>query len=151
MSVYAHQVRNLKLTNRVLIVGLLLMALTIIGMTVGLVTLSRSITVYIPPDTSNGATVQAGVPGAANVYGFANYIIQYVNHWPGDGEKDYPKRIFEISNYITPRFKAVLENDVRHSLDNSGINELKSRVRQLELDPDHLFETADVTMITNGV
>lgn len=151
MSAYVHELRNLKLTNRALMVALLVLCLAIVGLTFGLVKLSRSITVYIPPDTTQGATVQAGIPDAANVYGFANYIYQYINHWPNDGEQDYKQRIFDVTNYVTPNFKSRLDRDYRHAVNNNGINELKNRVRQLELDPNHLFKAADVTRLADGV
>ena len=151
MNTYEHQGRNLKINNRVLMLVIALLCITVAGMTVGMVSLARSITVYIPPDTSGGVTLNADDPLPSDVFGFANYIMQYVNHWPKDGEVDYPERINNISFYITPTFKADLDKDVRHSLNNNGINELQNRIRQLNQDPDYLFNRANVKIVAQDV
>ena len=151
MGAYEHQGRNLKITNRGLMAVIAILCMTITGMTVGMIHLAKSITVYIPPDTSGGITLNADQPGPSTVFGFANYIIQYVNHWPKDGKDDYPKRIHDISYYITPKFKAELDKDVVHSLNNNGINELQNRIRQLVQDPQYLYKRENVMQLSEGV
>jgi integrating conjugative element protein (TIGR03746 family) len=65
-------------------------------------------TVYIPPDISNGATLKAGEIPAPLVYSFAYEVWQEINYWPTEGSTDYDKNVKAYWSYLTPGFKSDL-------------------------------------------
>ena len=72
----------------------------------------NDIRIHIPPDIRSGAVLKADEVTPANVYAFASYIFQQLNHWERNGEKDYGLQIFMMSAYLTPDFTEFLTNDL---------------------------------------
>jgi integrating conjugative element protein (TIGR03746 family) len=68
-------------------------------------------TVYIPPDISNGATLKAGEIPAPLIYSFAYEVWQEINYWPTDGSNDYQNNLRGYWSYLTPSFKSDLLQD----------------------------------------
>lgn len=75
---------------------------------IGWATAPSRLTVYIPPDISNGATMKAGEIPNPLIYSFAYQIWQEINYWQQDGTQDYPANIHAYGTYLTPAFKAEL-------------------------------------------
>lgn len=69
------------------------------------------LTVYIPPDISNGATLKANSIPNPLIYAFAYEVWQELNYWPQDGESDYQTNIHTYWSYLTPSFKSDLLQD----------------------------------------
>lgn len=103
--------------------------------------------IHLPPDLRSGAELSVKEIPPANVYAFAHYIFQQLNHWPGNGDKDYGAAIFRLSPYLTPRYRAELEAD----LDLRGRRgELTYRRRGVQELPGHGYEERRVDVRGNG-
>lgn len=85
--------------------------------------------VHIPPDLRSGAVIGANRPNPANVYTFAGYILQQLNRWPEDGAKDYGRRVFNLSAFLTPEYRAFLIADLEL---RGKRGELAGRTRALQ-------------------
>ena len=92
-------------------------------------TAPRDLTVHIPPDLRNGATLRTGtspeVPDTT-VYTFAFYMWQQINHWQTDGGKDYGEQIYSLQNFLTPMCREQLVADMNQ---RSNAGELARRTR----------------------
>lgn len=111
----------------------------------GWLTAPTRLTVYVPPDIQNGATIKAGSIPDALIYSFAYEIWQEINYWPDENEDCYQKNIKRYWSYLTPQFKAQL-------LDDSA--ELKStgqmqRIRNLQGISGAAFEVGNVKKLGN--
>ncbi|MFT2604450.1 DUF2895 family protein, partial [Escherichia coli] len=60
------------------------------------------------------------------VYAFSFYIFQQLNAWPKDGEVDYPRKIAQLSAYLTPSCRAYFEKEAAY---RTTLGELKGRSR----------------------
>ena len=108
----------------------------------------RHLTVHVPPDLRSGATQTIDEVPPANVYAFAFYIFQQLNHWSEDGAQDYGKAIFRISPYVTPRYRAELIADLELK---GKQGELAYRVRGVQEVPGHGYEERRVDVLAAGV
>ena len=108
----------------------------------------RYLTVHVPPDLRSGATQTIDEVPPANVYAFAFYIFQQLNHWSEDGAQDYGKAIFRISPYVTPRYRAELIADMELK---GKQGELAYRVRGVQEVPGHGYEERRVDVLASGV
>ena len=89
----------------------------------------NDIRVHIPPDIRSGAVLQAGEITSPNVYAFAAYIFQQLNHWESDGEIDYGQQIYRMAAYLTPAYREYLTNDLAV---RGKRGELSGRVRSIQ-------------------
>ena len=76
----------------------------------------KVINVHVLPNITADSTVlvkdgDSEVP-PQNVYSFAYYIWQQINHWTTDGSVDYGRQIFMTQYFITPQCRAKLEEDI---------------------------------------
>lgn len=74
----------------------------------------HNLTAHVPPDLSTGTSLRVGageVP-SPNVYQFAFYMWQQLNHWVADGSKDYGAQIYAMQHYVTPSCRAQLIADM---------------------------------------
>jgi integrating conjugative element protein (TIGR03746 family) len=78
---------------------------------IGWMSAPSRLTVYIPPDISNGATLRAGEIPNPLVYSFAYEVWQEINYWPTEGTVDYQTNIHTYGSYLTPNFKSTLLQD----------------------------------------
>ena len=102
------------------------------------------IRIHIPPDLRSGAVLKPNEISPANVYAFAGYIFQQINHWPKNGEEDYGKQIFYMSHYVTPHYLEYLQND----LDIRGKRgELSNRTRIIQPIPGQGYEERRVDIL----
>jgi integrating conjugative element protein (TIGR03746 family) len=77
----------------------------------GWMTSPSRMTVYIPPDITNGATLKANSIPNPLVYSFAYEVWQEINYWPQEGTDDYQHNLHTYWSYLTPNFKADLTQD----------------------------------------
>ncbi len=77
----------------------------------GWTTSPSRLTIYVPPDIQNGATIKVGTIPDPLVYSFAYEVWQEVNYWPTDGEMDYKTNLINYAPYLTPLFKEELLQD----------------------------------------
>ena len=104
------------------------------------------LTVYIPPDISNGATLKAGEIPNPLVYAFAYEVWQEMNYWPQDGTQDYKKNLHTYWSYLTPNFKADLLQDYQ-DLQASG---QVQRQRYLQGITGAAYDAANVKKLSDN-
>ncbi len=98
---------------------------------------NNDVRIHIPPDIRSGAILQADEISPPNVYTFAGYIFQQLNHWANNGDKDYGLQIFKTAPYLTPEFREYLINDldIRDALvgqiDTSILTNFKTKVAKV--------------------
>lgn len=71
----------------------------------------RDLTIHVPPDLRTGSTRKWWDVPPESVYTFAFYVWQQLQRWPTNGEEDYPRNIYALSNYVTPACQAFLRQD----------------------------------------
>jgi integrating conjugative element protein (TIGR03746 family) len=69
----------------------------------------RDMTIHVPPDLRSGSTRKWWEVPPETVYAFSFYIFQQLNRWPNDGEQDYPRNLHQLSAYLTPSCKTLLQ------------------------------------------
>src|SRR6185295_8989746 len=98
------------------IIGILVFICLI--MALGWMSVPSRMTIYIPPDTQNGATLKAETIPESFIYSFAYEVWQELNYLSENGELDYSKNLTVYQSYLTPQFKAELQqeyNDLKQS------------------------------------
>jgi integrating conjugative element protein (TIGR03746 family) len=88
-----------------------ILCLLTIAFFIGWLTSPSRLTLYIPPDIQNGATLKAGSIPDPLIYSFAYEVWQELNYWPQESGDDYNKNIRTYWSYLTPAFKAELLED----------------------------------------
>ncbi len=78
------------------------------------------------------------------VYAFSFYIFQQLNAWPKDGEVDYPRKIAQLSAYLTPSCRAYFEKEAAY---RTTLGELKGRSRVVYEIPGRGFSEDKVRVI----
>lgn len=68
-------------------------------------------TIYIPPDITQGTKERPNSIPNADVYAFAFQIFSAMNTWSHSGEQDYVNAIRGYRYYLTPRFLSQLKMD----------------------------------------
>jgi len=112
---------------------------------IGWMSAPSRLTVYIPPEIQNGATLKVGSIPAPLIYSFAYEIWQELNYWPKEDGDDYLKNIHRYWSYLTPKFKSELiaeEKDLRLS------GQLQ-RIRSLQGLSGAAFESVNVKKLGN--
>jgi integrating conjugative element protein (TIGR03746 family) len=112
---------------------------------IGWITSPSRLTLYLPPDIQNGATLKAGSIPEPLIYSFAYEIWQELNYWPGENGDDYQKNIHTYWSYLTPKFKAELLEDYA-DLKSSG---QVQRIRYLQGISGAAYESVNVKKIGN--
>jgi integrating conjugative element protein (TIGR03746 family) len=85
----------------------------------GWVTSPSRLTLYIPPDIQNGATIKSGTIPTSLIYSFAYEIWQELNYWHDEGGDNYQENIRSYWSYLSPQFKNILLDEVTE-LKSSG-------------------------------
>lgn len=145
---YLLTVDNLK--QKVKMQNFALAGLTVValGMWIGWYSAPSRMTFHLPPDLRNGVELRANEIPPAHVYAFAYYLLQNVNYWPQDGQKDYAANIYRYSAYFTPKFREDLVNDVN---ERGHKGELLMRMRTVHEVTGHGYEGKRVDVLGNGV
>ncbi|MFW5443999.1 MAG: PFL_4703 family integrating conjugative element protein [Methylococcaceae bacterium] len=126
---YADLNESLKAHIATLRMGMALLVIINFSLWYGWNGAKNDIRIHIPPDIRSGAVLRAGEIRPANIYTFTSYIFQQLYHWAENGEEDYGMQIFNMSPYLTPRFREYLIND----LDVRGKKgELSGRTRSIQ-------------------
>ena len=115
------------------------------GLFIGWLRSPSNLTVHIPPDIQNGATIKVGMIPSPLIYSFAYEIWQELNYWPKDGDEDYKNNIHDFWSYMTPQFKTELLEDY---------NELKAsgqlqRIRYMQGISGAAYEISNVKKLSN--
>ncbi len=127
-----------------IIIGLLI-AISI--MAFGWSSAPNQISLHYPPDLRSGATMKIGEISEAEVYLFADYILQQLNNWPKNGEKDYQSKISILRSYFTPTYQAELLRDY-DTRKKQG--ELRKRVRNWSPVPGTAYDDSFVVNTGQG-
>jgi integrating conjugative element protein (TIGR03746 family) len=144
MRRYRFEIDNVRAHLRSLWAVIALQAVVIAGLWYGWSQAPARLTVHIPPDLRSGAVLQVAEVPPANVYAFAFYIFQQLNRWPEDGARDFGRAIFQVSPYLTPRYRA----DLLAGLEQKGRQgELAYRVRGMQAIPGHGYEERRVDVL----
>lgn len=104
------------------------------------------LTVYIPPDISNGATLKAGEIPNPLIYSFAYEVWQEINYWPHEGTQDYQNNIHTYWSYLTPSFKSDLLQDY---VDLKAGGQVQ-RQRYLQGDTGAAYDSTNVKKLSNN-
>ncbi len=88
---------------------------------VGWMTAPSRLRIYVPPDISNGATINVSEIPAPLIYSFTYEVWQELNYWPDDGSKNYQKNLHSYSAYLTPEFQAELLQEYKDLLTGGQI------------------------------
>lgn len=112
---------------------------------IGWLTSPSRLTVYIPPEIENGATLKAGSIPESLIYSFAYEIWQELNYWPDEGGEDYDKNIKTYWSYLTPRFKAELMEDVAKLKESGQLQ----RIRYLQGMSGAAYDVINVKKLGN--
>jgi integrating conjugative element protein (TIGR03746 family) len=113
----------------------------------GLQRAPSDLTLHIPPDLRSGAKLKPGEVPPPNVYTFAHYIWQQLNHWSRDGAKDYGTAIYRMQAYVTPACRDWLERDLAAKANNG---ELSLRTRALQEIAGREYEESRVKPLGPG-
>ena len=148
MRRYRYEIDNVRAHLRSLWIIIGVQLVVILALWFGWSQSPRHLTVHVPPDLRSGATQTIDEVPPANVYAFAFYIFQQLNHWSEDGAQDYGKAIFRISPYVTPRYRAELIADMELK---GKQGELAYRVRGVQEVPGHGYEERRVDVLATGV
>jgi len=112
---------------------------------IGWMSAPSRLTVYIPPEIQNGATLKVGSIPDPLIYSFAYEIWQELNYWPKEDGDDYQKNIHRYWSYLTPKFKSELigeEKDLR-------ISGQLQRIRSLQGLSGAAFDSVNVKKLRN--
>lgn len=148
MQRYRYEIDNVRSHLRSLWIIIGAQIVVILALWFGWSQSPRYLTVHVPPDLRSGATQSIDEVPPANVYAFAFYIFQQLNHWSEDGAQDYGKAIFRISPYVTPRYRADLIADMELK---GKQGELAYRVRGVQEVPGHGYAEQRVDVLAPGV
>ncbi len=145
MTKYRDQLHTLEshITTLRMVVGFL--CLVIIGLWLGWNSASETLRVHIPPDLRSGANLAHDAVHPANVYAFAGYILQQLNHWQQNGSKEYPERIYALAAYFTPSYRSQLISKMELS---SKQGELSDRSRSIQALPGSTYEERRVDVLS---
>lgn len=78
---------------------------------IGWMTAPSRLTIYIPPDIQNGATMKVHSIPEPLIYSFTYEVWQELNYWPQDDELDYKKNLTAYRPYLTPKLNAELQQE----------------------------------------
>jgi integrating conjugative element protein (TIGR03746 family) len=112
---------------------------------IGWISSPSRLTLYIPPDIQNGATLKAGSIPDPLIYSFAYEVWQELNYWPQESGDDYHKNIQTYWSYFTPAFKAELLED-NAELKASGQTQ---RIRYLQGLSGAAYDSVNVKHLSN--
>ena len=147
MNRYRYEIDNVRSHLRSLWVVIAFQGLVIAALWVAFMRLPSTITVHIPPDLRNGASLAFEDVPRPNVYTFAFYILQQLNRWPENGAQDYGAAIFRTSAYLTPEFREALITDMHNT---ARVGELTHRVRGVQAIPGERFSERRVDIISDS-
>jgi len=127
--------------QKICIFGLFVIAvLTIIGWMYA----PSKLTVYIPPDIQNGATVRPEQIPNPLIYSFAYEIWQELNYWPEENGDLYEKSIHQYWPYLTSKFKTDLLEDAKQLRQAGQL----SRTRNLQGMSGSAFDATNVKRLS---
>ena len=145
MRRYRYEIDNVRAHLRSLWAVIAIQAVVIAGLWFGWSQAPERLTVHIPPDLRSGAVLAVDEVPPPTVYAFAFYIFQQLNRWPEDGASDYGRAVFQVSPYLTPRYRADLIAELEHK---GRQGELAYRVRGMQPIPGRGYEERRVDVLS---
>ena len=124
---------------------IILLSVMSVALWLGWKTSPSHLTIYIPPDIQNGATLKADSIPNPLIYSFAYQIWQEINYWADENETSYEANIHRYTPYLTSSFKTELLNS-NHDLKASGQLE---RIRRLEGMSGAAYDSVNVKKLSN--
>lgn len=112
---------------------------------IGWITSPSRLTLYLPPDIQNGATLKVGSIPEPLIYSFAYEVWQELNYWSGETGDDYQKNIHTYWSYLTPKFKAELLDDYTNLKASGQVQ----RIRYLQGLSGAAYDSANVKKLGN--
>ncbi len=143
VSVLENEQQTSRLKSRIIFGQLVLMIIMAIGWTAA----PSNIRLHYPPDLRSGGTMGIDEISESEVYVFAGYILQQLNNWKTNGEKDYQNKINLLRSYFTPSYQTDLQMDYDNRLKHG---ELRNRVRNWSLSSEAIYNEAFVVKLGNS-
>lgn len=137
-----HDAQVIKLQYRFILFLLCICILAFIGW----MTSPSRMTIYVPPDISNGATLKVDEIPSPLIYSFAYEIWQGVNNWPQDGAQDYKSNIHTYRFYLTPS----LESELLQDYDELRTSGQIQRQRSVQSITSAAYDSANVKKLSNN-
>lgn len=113
-----------------------------VALIVSFALLKNDITVHIPPDLSDGATLKEYTIPEENVYLFAGNIWRAINYWEKDGKKEMDENLDMYQCYLTPTFRRYLsrqhESRIRSGM-TQNVARTASSIRDSPYGPDKVM------------
>lgn len=113
-----------------------LQTLIILGLIAALYKAPDDITLYVPPDLSNGAVMQIGDVPKANVLSTVSYLWIEINSWIKNGEDDAFEQLDLYRDYFSYDFREQLYKSYRALKVRGELD----RVRKVSLVPGMIHE-----------
>lgn len=114
---------------RTLKIGVLILLIIVIAQWMRNGKLQETRRVYVPPTMTKGIVTTFNEVPAPVIYTFGLYIFQQLNRWETDGEKDYPKKIYQLQGFMTPSCISAFERDMNEKMRKG---EIRRRSRMLQ-------------------
>lgn len=122
---------------------ILILALISAGLAIGWMRSPSDITIHIPPDIQNGATMKIGSIPSSLIYSFTYDLWQELNSWPIDGESDYKKNIDTYWPYLSTEFRSELLGNYN---EQKSLGQLQ-RIRYMQGISGSAFDSSNVTKV----
>ncbi len=119
-----------------------------VGLMFGWHASQSSLTIHYPPEIpASGLTMKASAYPKSEVFSFAFYVWQSMNHWQKNGAKDYAANIKQFAPYLTPHFSNYLEKDFKTRFYQ---DELQDRLRIMQGMNGAAFNPENVMYLGHG-
>lgn len=117
-----------------------------LALCLGWISSPSRLTIYIPPDIQNGATIKAGSIPASLIYSFTYEVWQELNYWPENGEMDYKKNLVTYRPYLTQQFNAECQQEY-DELKKSG---QLQRIRYLQGASGAAYDSMNIKQLSSN-
>jgi integrating conjugative element protein (TIGR03746 family) len=143
-SQYTHALDNKSSIIRLQNIALIGLFCLCVLSAIGWMNAPSNLRIHIPPDLTNGASLNQGEIHKSNIYTFAYYIFQQLNRWETDGKEDYDRNIHMLQHYLTP---ACHQNRIDDSAERQNNHELDRRQRSIAEIPGRVFSPGRVARL----
>lgn len=126
---YYQEIHNVKAHVIALYVIIVLLFILALVAMYGWKTAPKDLSIHIPPNLDYGGVVKVGEVPKSVVYAFAHFFFQQLNTWRGDGSVDYANNLSMLRHYLTPRFRAQMQNEID---EKNRAGELRGRIRTVQ-------------------
>jgi len=103
-----------------------------------LATVQTEFKMHVPPDLSQGATLEPDRPMKPNVYLYALYLWKNINEWPGSGVDDYKANIEKFKCYVSPDFYNWLNRHYERERASGALSRTRTLSAEGFFTPDYV-------------